>query len=156
MRRMNLTVPFVVTITAGLLLTACRGRPTSGSTSASAAASTTIAPSETKLTWPKTATFARISGGSEGDRSAEQRKAFAEDEPRLPSTPRHLRPEPVFDPKVFVHAYKGPYQDPMSRQTTVFFLSDKNRFYVLENCEANHLDLLIGPFEGDPRIVLAP
>ncbi len=41
-----------------------------------------------------------------------------------------------------------------SAGTSVFFAVDQDRFYLLEDHMMGHFDTPIGPFRGDPRVVL--
>ena len=38
--------------------------------------------------------------------------------------------------------------------TAIFYLTDKNIFYVLCDCQQGHVDGYQGPFKGDPRVIL--
>jgi hypothetical protein len=38
--------------------------------------------------------------------------------------------------------------------TTIYYLKDKDVFYVLCDCQQGHVDGYQGPFNGDPRVIL--
>ncbi len=57
-------------------------------------------------------------------------------------------------------AYRKTYRHPGpfhgGDSVTVIYLASRAEFYLSENCTMGHADMPIGPFQGDPRKVLAP
>jgi hypothetical protein len=69
-----------------------------------------------------------------------------------------LRPPPfdLRDPDLVRHGYgvRGPNGHGFA--TEVFYLPKQGRFFMRSDCGQGHYDNYLGPFAGDPRVVLAP
>ncbi|MFP2907871.1 hypothetical protein ACLESD_23050 [Pyxidicoccus sp. 3LFB2] len=50
---------------------------------------------------------------------------------------------------------RGPFHG-TSHYVTITWLPDRGVFYLSEDCMMGHFDEPVGPFDGDPRTVLAP
>ncbi len=64
--------------------------------------------------------------------------------------PHRLRGEGVH-----VQSYGGPGPSGHGLVTTVYFVVAARVFYLHSNCGQGHMDGILGPFQGDPREVLA-
>lgn len=50
----------------------------------------------------------------------------------------------------------GPTAHGAVNGTDVFWIPDKGVFFLRSDCGGHHVDGYIGPFQGDPRVVLEP
>lgn len=50
----------------------------------------------------------------------------------------------------------GPTAHGAVNGTDVFWVPEQNVFFLRSDCDGHHVDGYIGPFEGDPRVVLEP
>lgn len=50
----------------------------------------------------------------------------------------------------------GPTAHGASGGTTVYWVKEKNEFFIRSDCKGHHVDGFLGPFTGDPREVLKP
>lgn len=98
--------------------------------------------------WPKTISYHRL---ELSDRDELARQSYA-------LHTQALR-ERLGDPKQTrtreYRGIKGPTGHGGLFGTTVYYVVNHNQFYFHSDCGQGHNDGIIGPFEGDPRIVLA-
>lgn len=66
------------------------------------------------------------------------------------------KPE-FFLEKIKVETKMYPVEGPTGHGliTTVYFLVEQEEFYIQSECEMGHADGFLGPFPGNPKVVLA-
>jgi hypothetical protein len=91
--------------------------------------------------WPEKLDFSRL------PRHAQQESQSQENLPRL---------ERLGDERTYSRTYpqQGPFHGILP-VVTIIYLPERDEFYVQGDCMMGHFDAPYGPFDGDPRTVLA-
>lgn len=67
-----------------------------------------------------------------------------------------VKPEFLVE-KIKVETKMYPVEGPTGHGliTTVYFLVEQDEFYIQSDCEMGHADGFLGPFKGNPKVILA-